>query len=115
MFFFFGGLLLLVIGGLEYFLWLSPAGRKVLFILGILLEGYLLASHIVVPLLRLFRLRKGLTYMEGSRIIGEHFPQVQDRLLNLLELAQNPQKTELILAGIEQRSEQLKSVPFYKS
>lgn len=115
MFFFIGGLLLLVIGGLEYFLWLRPAGRQVLFILGILLEGYLLARHIAVPLLRLFRLRKGLTYMEGSRIIGEHFPQVQDRLLNLLELAENPQKTELILAGIEQRSEQLKSVPFYQA
>ena len=115
LFLFLGGLLLLLIGGLEYFLWLSPSGRLILLLAGLLLEGYLLAWQIVAPLLRLFRLRKGLTYMEGSRIIGEHFPQVQDRLVNLLELAENPRKSELILAGIEQRSEQLKAVPFYQA
>lgn len=114
-FLFFGGLLLLVIGGLEYFLWLGPTGRLILLWSGLLLEGFLLARQIVAPLLRLFRLRKGLTHKEGSRIIGEHFPQVQDRLVNLLELAENPRKSELMLAGIEQRSNQLKSVPFYQA
>ena len=114
-FLFFGGLLFLTIGALEYFLWFSPAGRFLLLVLGLLLEGFLLVRQVLTPVLRLFRLRKGLTHLEGSRLIGEHFPQVQDRLVNLLELAENPQKTELVLAGIEQRSNQLKAVPFYQA
>lgn len=115
LFFFFGGLLALLIGALEYFLWLGTAGRLLLLGAGLVLEAFLLLRQIMAPLLRLLRLRKGLTYKEGSRIIGEHFPQVQDRLVNLLELAENPEKSELILAGIEQRSNQLKAVPFYQA
>ncbi len=115
LFLFFGGLLFLIIGALEYFLWFSPMGRLLLLCSGLLLEGFLLVRQVLTPVLRLFRLRKGLTHLEGSRLIGEHFPQVQDRLVNLLELAENPQKSELILAGIEQRSNQLKAVPFYQA
>ena len=45
-------------------------------------------------------------------MIGRHFPEVGDRLYNLLELAENPGQSELLLASIEQRSRNLKHVPF---
>ncbi len=115
LFLFFGGLLLLVIGALEYFLWLDTGSRTLLLWLGIILEGFLVLQYIAVPLLQLFRLRKGLSYKEGSRIIGNHFSDVNDKLYNLLELAENRQKTELLLASIEQRSQDLMKVPFQRA
>ena len=115
LFLFFGGLLLLFVGALEYFLWLGPGMRTLLLWLGILLEGFLLVRYVALPILHLLRLRKGLSYKEGSRIIGTHFSHVSDKLYNLLELAENREKTELLLASIEQRSEDLMKVPFQKA
>jgi hypothetical protein len=111
----FGGLLILFVGALEYFLWLNSGTRTVLLWLGVLLEGFLLVRYVAVPLLYLFRLRKGLSYKEGSRIIGRHFSDVNDKLYNLLELAENQERTELLLASIEQRSQDLMKVPFQRA
>jgi hypothetical protein len=103
---------MLFIGGLEYFLWLNSEMRTFLLWTGLLLEGYLLGRYIALPVLRLFRLRRGLSHKEGSRIIGKHFSDVSDKLYNLLELAENREKSELLLASIEQRSRGLMEVPF---
>src|SRR5690606_8737165 len=51
----------------------------------------------------------------ASLMIGRHFPQVEDKLYNLLELSQQPQKTDLLLASIAQRSQRLGTVPFSKA
>ncbi len=115
LFLFLGGLLALAIGGLEYFLWLSSGLRTLLLWLGVLLEAFLLVRYIAMPLLQLMRLRKGLSLKEGSTLIGKHFPNVSDKLYNLLELAEQPEKTELLLASIEQRSAELRQVPFQRA
>ena len=115
LFLFFGGLLLLVVGGLEYFLWLSPGMRTVLLLTGLLLEAYFLMRYILLPLLQLLRLRKGLSLKEGSRLIGRHFGDVNDKLYNLLELSESPERSELLLASIDQRSRELLDVPFQRA
>ena len=96
----------------EYFLWLDSFGRQVLFWSFILVEVLLLFRFLVIPLLKLFKLSKGLDYGMASRIIGEHFPEVKDKLLNVLQLRQESRQTELLLAGIEQKALELKPVPF---
>ena len=115
LFLFFGGLLLLVIGALEYFLWLSSGLRTLLLWTGMALEGYLLVRYILIPLLHLLKLKKGLSYKEGSRLIGKHFTNVNDKLFNLLELSESEERTELLLASIEQRSRDLVDVPFQRA
>ena len=92
----------------EYFLWLDSFGRQVLFWSFILVEVLLLFRFLVIPLLKLFKLSKGLDYGMASRIIGEHFPEVKDKLLNVLQLRQESRQTELLLAGIEQKALELK-------
>ncbi|WP_262420228.1 DUF4175 family protein [Flagellimonas meishanensis] len=57
-------------------------------------------------------MRKGLTEREASRLIGIHFPEVGDKLQNLLDLTENKQRSELLLASIEQRAKALGPVPF---
>ncbi len=100
---------------IEYFLWLNSVGRFVLLFVFLLVQTYLLVRFIIIPLAFLFRIKKGITDKDASIIIGKHFTEVDDKLLNLLELADDRQKTELLLASIEQRSAELRPVPFNRA
>ena len=115
LFFAFGILCLLVVLGLEYFLWLSSMGRMVLFLIFIGVEGFLLYNYIAVPLFYLFRLKRGISNKDASLLIGKHFPEVGDKLYNLLDLADDESRSELLLASIEQRSKNLSGVPFARA
>ena len=107
-----GTLFWMAITYFEYVLWLNESWRLTLFLLFVIVELYLLYRYIAIPLLYLFRVRKGMDNRAASRIIGKHFPQVDDKLLNLLELSENEVKTDLLLASIEQRASGLGTVPF---
>ena len=96
----------------EYFLWLSPTARTILFWLFIAVELGLFIKFIAIPLAHLFKLKSGINYDQASKIIGNHFPQVNDKLLNVLQLNQNTGQSELLFASIEQKSAELTPVPF---
>lgn len=98
---------------IEYFLWLNTGLRTLLFWLFIAVETALLAKFIVWPLLKLFKLQKGIDYLQASKIIGSHFPEVNDKLLNVLQLKSQPKESELLLASINQKSAELSPVPFH--
>ena len=112
LFFSIGLLYFLITLLVEYFLWLSPTVRTILFWLFIAVELGLFIKFIVIPLAHLFKLKSGINYNQASKIIGNHFPQVNDKLLNVLQLNQNTGQSELLLASIEQKSEELTPVPF---
>jgi hypothetical protein len=96
----------------EHLLWLNSTGRTALFWTFIAVEIFLFGRFIVYPLLKLFRISRGIGFTEASKIIGRHFPEVNDKLLNLLQLSKNDRKTDLLLASIDQKSEELRPVPF---
>ncbi|WP_299213872.1 hypothetical protein [uncultured Dokdonia sp.] len=112
LFFAFGVLYFLVTLLIEYFFWLSPAGRTVLFWLFIGVEVALLAKFIILPLARLFKLSKGIDYKDAAQMIGNYFPEVSDKLINTLQLHSISQDSELMLASIEQKSQELAPIPF---
>ncbi|WP_417368965.1 DUF4175 family protein [Gelidibacter japonicus] len=112
LFFAIGLLYLLFTLFIEYILWLGPSARAILFWVFVSVELGLFIRFIVWPLLKLFKLQKGIDYEEASNIIGKHFPQVSDKLLNVLQLQRNSEQSELLLASIEQKSAELKPVPF---
>lgn len=106
-------LLLISIG--EY-LFYFPAWLK-LTILGILLVAGILTLiiWIIVPLLKIRRLGQVISHEQAAGIIGIHFPEVSDKLLNILQLRQNSHGTEsreLIEASISQKAAQISVVPF---
>ncbi|MBM1105229.1 hypothetical protein JQC67_03660 [Aurantibacter crassamenti] len=115
-----GVLLFMVLGvifffvtlGVEYFLWLGSTGRLVLFLFFMTAVVILLYSFIAIPLFYLFKLKKGITNKHASVLIGKHFPEVNDRLLNLLDLVEDEEQSELLVASINQRSDSLNSVAF---
>lgn len=111
----FGVLFFLVVLGVEYFLWLNSTGRVMLLFLFIAIELFLLFKYILIPLFFLFKLKKGISNKHASVLIGRHFADVGDKLLNLLDLAEDSDESELLLASIEQRSENLNPIPFAKA
>ena len=99
----------------EYFLWLKPIGRTVLFWTFIGVEIFLLLRFILFPIFKLFKLKKGIDYKEASAIIGNHFTEVSDKLTNFLQLSDSDlhhNKSELLLASIEQKANSLQPIPF---
>ncbi len=97
---------------LEHVLWLSTTARAVLFWTFVLVELALLLKFIAIPLTKLFKLQKRIDYSDASKIIGNHFPEVNDKLLNVIQLHQSENPSELLLASIENKSIQLEPIPF---
>jgi hypothetical protein len=112
LFFAIGLLYFLVVLFIEYMLWLNPTGRAFLFWVFIAVELGLFIKFIAIPLAQLFKLRKGINFETASRLIGNHFPEVNDKLLNVLQLNQSPKQSDLIVASIEQKAQELKPIPF---
>lgn len=96
----------------EHFLWLSTTGRTILFWLFIIVEIFLLIKFIAFPIFKLFKLQKGIDYKEASKIIGNHFSEVGDKLLNFLQLSDATEQSELLLASIDQKANTLQPIPF---
>lgn len=94
-------------------LWLSPAARTTLFAVLAVAFGAVLAGGVLWPLLQYLRVGRSLTDAEAARLVGKHFADIDDKLLNLLQYQQmNPEANALLAAAIEQRTEQLRPVPF---
>jgi hypothetical protein len=97
---------------LEHFLWFSTSGRTILFIFFITVELFLLFRFILFPIFKLVKFQKGINYVDASQIIGAHFTDVKDKLLNFLQLAEQDNTSELLLASIDQKSSSLQPIPF---
>ncbi len=112
------GLILLLFVGmniLEYYFYFPTAGRKVLFYSFIGISVLALFAWVFTPLLRYFRLGKTISHHQAATIIGNHFSNVKDKLLNILQLKQqadSAEDKELILASINQKTTEINPVPF---
>ena len=107
-----GLLVFLAVTAVEYVFWLASSLRLVLLLLMLLGFGVLIYQYIGVPLLYLFKVKEGISKKDASRLIGKHFPQVGDRLANVLDLYRSGKETDLLLAAIDQKSKDLKDIPF---
>lgn len=105
----------LVTSLVEYSFWLSKTGRTVLFWGFVLVELYLLFRFIGRPMLKLIKASKGISFTELSKIVGVHFSEVEDKLLNVLQLKQSGEASDLLLASIEKKSKELAPIPFNKA
>ncbi|MEL6637842.1 MAG: DUF4175 family protein [Bacteroidota bacterium] len=112
------GLILLLFLGmnlLEHYFFFGTGGRKLLFFSFLGASGIALTFWVLMPLLHYFRLGKLISHEQAAEIIGDHFGGVKDKLLNVLQLkrqAEQSPQTDLLLAGINQKTEDIKLVPF---
>jgi len=99
----------------EHFFYFSKGVRKVLFFSFIGITGLALVQWVFLPLSRYFRLGKVISHEKAADIIGVHFEDVQDKLLNVLQLkrqSDNSPQQSLLLASIEQKTSEISPVPF---
>ena len=97
---------------IEYFLWLKPTARTILFYTFVLVELFLFFRFICFPLFKLSKLQQGINYEEASKIIGNHFGEIEDKLTNFLQLSYDSNKSELLAASIDQKANTLQPIPF---
>lgn len=98
---------------LEYFARFNTAVRTGIFLFLIALFITVVVKFFVFPLLQLYKLRKNLSYEESAKILGLHFSEVGDKLLNVLQLNSLSQAdNDLLIASINQKVEELRPVPF---
>ncbi|PRY53859.1 hypothetical protein B0I27_103332 [Arcticibacter pallidicorallinus] len=99
-----------------YFGNFSPAIRAVFFYSFILLQVGVFLRFLLIPLMGYFSLGKRIDHNQASLIIGKHFPHVQDKLLNAIQLKElsgkSPEASSLIESAINQKIAELKPVPF---
>lgn len=106
----------LAVALLAYFGKWDTATRAVLFWFFVVSAAVILGRFIVYPLLQLFSIGERISHDRAARIIGKHFPEVDDKLINVLQLhRESGGGSALILASIAQKSAQLEPVPFTKA
>ena len=118
--FYFGFLILsffLSFSLLEYFGNFNTLGRGLLFFSFLLLGLGLLGYYVISPLLKIYRLGSLITHEKAAEIIGLHFPDIQDKIINTLQLKnlKNQDSLSLLNASIQKRSETFNKTSFNKA
>ena len=95
----------------------TTSARAVIFGTWVLSSAYIFWKYIFVSASKLLNWSKTISNEEAAVLIGEHFPDVKDKLLNTLELEQQitTTKNALIIASIEQKEQELSPIPFQQA
>lgn len=102
----------------EYYFYFPSWLRFILLGVFLLVGGFAIISMIIMPLLNMQKLGKVISHEKAAQIIGTHFPDVQDKLLNVLQLKSglgDLASQELIAASIEQKTKELTPIPFHNA
>ncbi len=106
----------LIITLIEYFGWFNSATRTVFFYLYLIISVLIIINFVFIPITKLLKIGKILSHKKAAEIIGKHFPNVQDKLLNTLQLNDlsklSQDNTGLINASIDQKVATLRPIPF---
>lgn len=109
--------LFILFSGLEYFGYYSTSVRLALLVFFWIIVLSILVQYFLFPFLAYIKLGKRINYAQACKIIGDHFPTIQDKLLNALQLSEmgrsSENESELINASIDQKLKSFSSIPFY--
>jgi hypothetical protein len=100
---------------LEHFAEFNTVVRAILFFGFLMAVVLVIVRYIAIPILKLNKIGKIISYNQAANIIGNHFSNVQDKLLNVLQLQNNQLlngSDELLIASINQKITELKPVAF---
>jgi hypothetical protein len=100
----------------EYFGHFGITARTLLFYSFIAITAGIIGNWIILPLSKLYKLGKTLSHEEASLVIGKHFSNISDKLLNVLQLKHKPAERytslELLEAAIDQKINEIRPIPF---
>ena len=104
----------------EYFSYSNTVVRSILFYSFIALAVGVGIAYLIIPALKIAGLGKQLTNEEVAKIIGDHFDQIDDKLLNLFELQQQMERGDyvsydLLSAAIDSKIDSFKAYSFVQA
>jgi len=108
----------LVVSVAQYIGQFSTTIRTVLFFAFVGSFISIVGYYIAWPILKLLKIGSVISHEQASEIIGKHFSNVNDKLINTLqlhklkEINENSEQKNLIEASINQRILDLKPIPF---
>ena len=109
-------LFFLAINIIEYFGQFSTAVRTSLVLFYFVVGLFVIGKFIMIPVFKLIKIGKQISHEQAAEIIGKHFPEVSDKLLNTLQLHKlsesQQMKSDLLNASIDQKVKELKPIPF---
>ncbi len=106
-------LFFILLSVLEYFGQFGTLVRTMMFWVFVLVNISILWKWILTPIKGLYRIGNSLSYEDAAKIIGTHFSEVQDKLINVLQLQKlSQQDNELVLASIKQKTGDLSPFRF---
>lgn len=108
-------LIFLVLSFIEYYFYTSEKVRFIFLFTFIFINVLVALFLIIIPLLKQLKLLKQITYADAAKIIGLHFAEIKDNLLNLLQLSDtniSPVQLQLLTAAIEEKTAHLRPLKF---
>lgn len=102
----------------EYFLYLPVWLKLPLVLLFVLMSLLAIIFWIALPLSKMAKMGSRISHEQAATIIGKHFPEVSDQLLNILQLKQQESTAasrQLIEASIGQKINKISLVPIAKA
>jgi len=95
---------------LEHVLWLSPWARFSILVLFFVVAGYCVIRFLRSPL-TFWISKKGMGDEQSAQLIGNYFPSIKDRLVNLLQLSSN-HESGLAIASVQQKTKEFEPLAF---
>lgn len=112
-------LLLIVYWGslalIEYFSYFEPGIKLSIALLTVILILFIFIYFIVSPFVKLLGVGKILTFYDVSILLSKSYPEIKDRLINIIELsneANSIYSDKLVKASIDQKIDELKIFSF---
>ncbi len=101
----------------EYISYFSSTIRAIFFYGFIIVTIFSFGLLVGRPFLQTLHILSRMSYEKAAQIIGSYFPEIDDKLLNAIQLNEQvatcqPEKTDLLLACIEQRTLEMKKFHF---
>ena len=104
-----------VVSLLEYFSYFDPKVKLSIAIFTVVLTLFVFIYFIIRPFIKLFGVGKILSFYEVSALLSKKYPEIKDRLINIVELAGESHynySSELTKASIDQKINELKVFSF---
>lgn len=100
----------------ESILYISVGIKRILVISFLIYSLSIFIYWVLIPFLRYVNIFKSIDFKSSNRLIVEHFPDIKDQLLNIIELQNSSSidsySNELLIASIDQKIESIKHFDF---
>ena len=103
------------ISALEYFNYFDPFVKLVIAVVTLLFTLFIFVYFLLIPVIKLFGFGKRLSYYDVSKQLSQSFPEVDDKLINVIELENDftaGYSSDLKQASIDQKINELKVFDF---